>query len=81
MGLEKKWLLYRRMYYALPKTHKTFLSLVLAQCTYIFIERLYVLITSGGDDMKSSIWYFLVIMVSVGFVMYFALHSVLHVNV
>ena len=76
-----KLLLYRRMFAALPQTHKTFLYLVLTQCLYIVLERSYVLATTYDDGKSVAVWFFIVVMLSVAFVLYFAFHAVLHVNV
>jgi hypothetical protein len=52
MGFLPSLSLYRRMYAALPRTHKTFLMLVLAQCIYICFERAYVLAASVNEDRR-----------------------------
>lgn len=81
MARDSALTVYWRLFKALPRTHRIFLNIVILQCIYVLIERLYVFITDYSRGDRSSVWYFVVILVSVAFIAYFGFHSVLQVNV
>ena len=64
-----------------PRTHRAFLCIVCLQCIYIVIERVYVFTSDFEPGNRAAVWFFLVILVSMLFLLYFAFHSVVHVNV
>ena len=76
-----QWRQYWALYQLLPPLHKRFLSIVLLQCAYVLFERIYVLVTDYDSGDRSSIWFFIVILVSLVYIFYFAFHAILHVNV
>jgi hypothetical protein len=64
-----------------PRTHRAFLCIVCLHCMYIVMERIYVLTTDFYAGDRAAIWFFIVIDMSMCFMLYFAFHSVVHVNV
>lgn len=63
---------------------RTFMFLVLLQAAYVVAERTFFVFNTPMPDESTKhqvIWYYGMIILSMGFVCYFAIHSVLHANV
>jgi hypothetical protein len=48
---------------------------------YVMAERTYVFATDLSDNERDAVWFYVVIFLSLGYLFYFAVHSVMHVNV
>ncbi len=78
-SVELSKLTYWDMIKASPKRHKAFLVMIALQILCVIVER--VVLFSLLTNKNAEAWYFLaVILVSVGFVGYFAVHSILQCN-
>jgi hypothetical protein len=63
-----------------PRHHQFFFATVLVQCLCVVLERCLLILNTKAENVRQDVWFFLVIMISVGFVGYFAVHSVLQTN-
>jgi hypothetical protein len=84
MSARSKWInfgQYWAMSKQLPRKHQLFLYVVVAQCMYVMAERTYVFATDLSDNERDAVWFYVVIFLSLGYLFYFAVHSVMHVNV
>ena len=63
-----------------PRHHQFFFATVLVQCLCVILERCLLISNTKAENVRQDVWFFLVIMISVGFVGYFAVHSVLQTN-
>ena len=68
-----------------PRRHQAFAALVVLQLLMLLVERAYLFsaslatTTRLGED-RENLWFMLIIVVSAGFVCYFALHSMVETN-
>jgi hypothetical protein len=76
-NVSKYWATYK----LLPRKHQVFLQVVLLQCLYVISERLFVMISEYNHSGRGAVWFFVVIILSLYFLFYFAFHSIMHVNV
>ena len=73
------WDLLRRA----PRSHKLFIALACVQCFCIVLERVWLLsLTNLATEAqrREAVWFFVVVLVSIAFVLYFAVHGVLQTN-
>ena len=68
-----------------PRRHQAFAALVVAQLLLLLVERAYLFSASfpklrALGEEREALWFFLIIVVSAGFVGYFALHSMVETN-
>jgi hypothetical protein len=83
-GKKRRWAGYWELFKHSPWHHQVFMAIVIIQCLYLVVERAVLLANadlSNSDTMRQQVYFLGVILLSVWFVGYFAIHSVLEVNV
>lgn len=66
-----------------PRTHQAFIALACMQCVCIVLERVWLFVLtpmSAEAQQREAVWFLTVILISVCFVLYFAVHGVLQTN-
>lgn len=72
-----------QIFKSLPLLHQSFIAIVLLQCISTLIERIWLFTYADLSDkihLRQALYFLLVVLVSLVFVAYFAIHSVLHTN-
>jgi len=80
-----RFLWYARLLRESPRRHQAFAALVVLQLFLLLVERAFLFSASFAKlralgEEREALWFFLIIVVSAGFVGYFALHSMVETN-